>query len=223
MMFAHMDAPPTPDPADLLPKAIYRHLCHALRTYLPPPPTDTPEEATRREQAALEHAISLCPVTFDEAGIAAQYVGASLQAMDCLRLARRHPDDAARVLKCTAQSASMMRQARAWRLALDRAQAERCRRDATADAVADFVPIGPPVPALAPETPAQAPPPDSIAEAERYALHHRKRAVLVRRLGHLPGKFGWLPPAVQHAIATGNTPILRGLDEKPHRAMAEAA
>jgi len=47
-------------------------------------------------------------------------------------------------------------------------------------------------------------------------------SALIRRLGHLPGQFGWLPPAVQHAIATGTTPILRGLDEKPRSVMAAA-
>jgi hypothetical protein len=47
--------------------------------------------------------------------------------------------------------------------------------------------------------------------------------MLVRRLGHLPPKFGWLPLDVVHAIATGTTPILRALDEKPARATAAAA
>ena len=64
---------------------------------------------------------------------------------------------------------------------------------------------------------------DPIAEAERYALQHRKRAVLIRRLGHLPPKFGWLAPEVVFAIATGTTPILRALDEKPARTTALAA
>jgi hypothetical protein len=47
--------------------------------------------------------------------------------------------------------------------------------------------------------------------------------VLIRRLGHLPPKFRWLPPEVVHAIAIGTTPILRALAEKPTRATAVAA
>ena len=71
---------------------------------------------------------SLLPANPDEANLAAQYVAASAQALDCLRLAREHPSDVARFLKCTAQSASMMRQAHRWRTALLRAQAERQKR-----------------------------------------------------------------------------------------------
>ena len=41
--------------------------------------------------------------------------------------------------------------------------------------------------------PPEPPQPSPVAKAERYALHHRKRAMLVRRLRHLPPKFGWPP------------------------------
>jgi hypothetical protein len=76
---------------------------------------------------------------------------------------------------------------------------------------------------LAPKS--EPPPPDPIAEAEQYALHHRKRAVLIRRFGRVPHKldFGPLRPETVRAIATGTTPILRALDDKPHRATALAA
>jgi hypothetical protein len=47
--------------------------------------------------------------------------------------------------------------------------------------------------------------------------------VLIRRLGHLPPKFGWLAPEVVHAVVTGTTPILRALDAKPARTMVLAA
>jgi len=49
----------------------------------------------------------LLPANADEANIAAQYVAASAQALDCLRLARRSPSDEVLALKCTAQAASM--------------------------------------------------------------------------------------------------------------------
>jgi hypothetical protein len=215
---------PTPIPADTLPSSIYRELAHTLRKNLPAPVTDSPEDAARRDRAAIGHAASLLPATSDEANLAALYVAASAQALDCLRLARLYPNDPTVVLKCTAQSASMMRQARAFRTALDRAQTARRKREAAPDADATEQQAL----ALVADTLAQTPPPEPsrpnpIAEAERYALHHRKRAMLIRRLGHLPPKFGWLPPGAVHAVATGTTPILRALDEKPARATAVAA
>ena len=76
-----------------------------------------------------------------------------------------------------------------------------------------------------PPTPAEASKPDVIAEAERYAVQHRKRAMLIRRLGRLPDKIdiGGLTPEVAHTIATGTTPIHCALDEKPHRTLPLAA
>ena len=107
-----MDAPTTPTPADTLPNSIYLELAHTLRKNLPAPVTDSPEDAARRDRAAIEHATSLLPATPDEANLAALDVAASAQALDCLRLARLYPNDLTVILKCTAQSASMMRQAR---------------------------------------------------------------------------------------------------------------
>jgi hypothetical protein len=213
-----MEAPATP--TDTLSGSLYLELAHTLRKNLPAPVTDSPEDAALRERAAIEHAASLLPATADEANLAALYVAASAQALDCLRLARLYPNDTAVVLKCTAQSASMMRQARAFRTALDRAQTARRKREAAPDADA----AGQPEPAPVAHPPSPEPPrPNSIAEAERYALQHGKRAVLIRRLGHLPPKFGWLAPEVVHAIATGTTPILCALDERPAGATAVAA
>ncbi|HET7880322.1 MAG TPA: hypothetical protein VFL55_05510 [Acetobacteraceae bacterium] len=217
-----MDAPIIPPSADTIPSSIYLELAHTLRKSLPALVTDTPEDATRWERAAIEHAASLLPVTADEANLAALYVAASAQALDCLRLARLYPNDTAVVLKCTAQSAGMMRQARSFRTALERAQIARRKRAPDANTTKRQV-SAPVVDAPAKEPPPEPFRPNPIAEAERYALHHRKRAVLIRRLGHLPQKFGWLAPEVVHAIATGSTPIVRGLDEKPTRTAAVAA
>ena len=79
--------------------------------------------------------------------------------------------------------------------------------------------------AQTPPAPAKTPHPNPIAEAERYALHHRKRAALIRSLGRLPDKLnvGLVRPEVLHAIVTGTTPILRALDKKPHAPAALAA
>jgi hypothetical protein len=49
--------------------------------------------------------------------------------------------------------------------------------------------------------------PPRSPRSKRYALHHRKRTVLIRRLDHLPPKFGWLAPEAVHAAATNTTPI----------------
>jgi hypothetical protein len=223
-----MDAHPTPtpdDPALLLPRAVYYQVVHTLRGALPLPVTDDPKDAARRDFAAIAHVASLLPANPDEAHLAALYVGASAQAMDCLRLARQHEGNLPRILQCTAQSARMMREAKGWRLALLRAQAVREKRDADATAGAAATQaerrvLGLMADALLeaePRPQPDAPPPrDAVAEAERYALLHRKNAALIRRLGRLPDKLdiGWVPPDVVHTIATGTTPGLCALDRK---------
>src|SRR5487761_2566592 len=107
-----MDPAQHPDPAPDLPFDIYYQLVHTLRGALPLPVADTPEELARRDHAALAQVASLIPANADEANIGALYVAAGAHAMDCLRQIREHPDDARRVQQLTAQSASMMRQAR---------------------------------------------------------------------------------------------------------------
>jgi len=233
-----MDTPPTPTPADealLFPRATYYQLVHTLRGSLPPPITRSPEDETRRDCAAIAHIASLLPANPDEANLAAQYVAASAQALDCQRLAREYRGDPEFMLKCTAQSASMMRQAKSWRLTLLRAQAAREKHEADPAArdaatqtehralelMAEALAHTPPAPATAAAEP---PKPSPIAAAERYALLHRKRAMLIRSLGRLPDKLdvGHVPPEVVHAIVTGTTPILRALD-KPSKYPAPRA
>jgi hypothetical protein len=174
-----------------------------------------------------------CPATPEEANLATQYVAAGAWALDCLRLARSFPKDTALFLRCTAQAASMMRQARGWRLALQCAQTERRKRetgparDAATAAEQRSLALGADALVQTPQATALAEPkpPTPTAEAERYALQHRKRAKLIRRLGRLPDKtdIGWLPPEVVHALVTGRTPILRALDDTPGRALPRAA
>lgn len=231
-----MNAPPIPNPADILPKTTYYQVVHTLRGLLPPPVTDTQEDEARRDLAAIAHIASLLPATPEEAHLATHYVAAGAWALDCLRLARSYPNDTPLFLKCTAQSASMMRQARGWRSALQRAQLERRKRATNPTAsdaattteqqalalAADALMQNPPTPTPAPAEPQ---PPNPTAEAERYAQLHRKRARLIRRLGRMPEKtnIGWLPPEVVRALVTGSTPILRALDDAPQRAMPLAA
>src|SRR5579883_1226724 len=118
-----------PNPADILPKAIYYQIVHTLRGLLPAPVTDTPEDEARRDLALIARIAALLPATPEEADLAAQYVAASAWALDCLRLARTLPEDSALYRRCTAQSVSMMRQARGWRSALKQAQTERRERE----------------------------------------------------------------------------------------------
>ena len=75
-----------------------------------PPVTGSPDDRIRRDNAIIATVASLCPANTAEVILASQFVAANAQALDCLRLARLHPEDAPHVLKCTAQSASMMRQ-----------------------------------------------------------------------------------------------------------------
>ena len=160
-------------------------------------------------------------------------VAANAQAMECLRLARVYPGDPNFVLKCTAQSASMMRQARAARSLLLRVQAERRKREADGVALGkaawvEHCAVGlmalalgraPPEPMAEPEpTPMPEPEPDDafarLGEAEQYALIYPRRAALIRSLGGLPDRcdFGPPEPDLVRAIVTGTSATLRALD-----------
>ena len=229
-------APNPTNPADALSTATYYQITHELRRALPPPITDSPEDAARRDLAAIARVAALLPATPEEADIAAQYVAASAQALDALRLARAFPASPELVLKCTAQSASMMRQARSWRALLARIQAAREQRDTATDTAARDTAaqtqrhaLALMANALADAPPAPPPPeksrPTPLAEAERYALQHRKRATLIRSLGRLPDKLnlGALAPEVVHAIATGTTAILQALGPRLRPPTANAA
>ena len=166
--------------------------------------------------------------------MAVQYVAACAQSLDSLRLAREFPNGPELVLKCTAQSASMMRQARSWRALLARTQAAREQRDTdpvahNTAAQTEYRALGLMADALAEAPPAPAPAenshPTPLAQAELYALQHRKRATLIRSLGHLPDKLnlGALAPEVVHAIANGTTAILQALGHRRRQPTAEAA
>jgi hypothetical protein len=240
----HHPAPEQPDITRRLPRHIYYQVIHTLRATLAPV-SDTPEDLARRDNAAIAQVAALLPANADEANLAALYVAAGAYAMDCLRLARERAPDHVWVLKCGAQAASTMRQARATRSLLLRVQAERQKRQADQAAVdtaartehcaielmaealgteAVGTEAGGAQPAAMPAAMAEPPAPNPVltaakpagivADAERYALSHRKRAALIRTLGHLPDKldFGPLSPQLVAAIVTGNSPVLRSLD-----------
>jgi hypothetical protein len=235
---------PEPDLTLQLPRDMYYQLVHTLRTSLPPPIANTQGDLARRDNAAIAQVASLLPANADEANLAAQYVAANAQALDCLRLARMYPNDVSLALKCTAQAASMMRQARGARSLLLRVQAERQKREAdnashdkaawiehcAVSLMADALDRTPPAPIAQPPHPpsapipeqAVAPQPDPVAEAEQYAIIYPRRAALIRSLGGLPAKCDFGPPLPElvHAIVTGTSPTLCALDSPAEAAAA---
>jgi hypothetical protein len=143
--------------------------------------------------------------------------------MDCLRLGRVHAADLALVLRCTAQSANMMRQARGARSLLLRVQAARQKREADGAAtdkaawiehcavglMADALGRSPPAPRAEPPpapTPAPADTFGLLTEAEQYAIIHPRRAALIRSLGRLPDKCDFGPPAPEPSCAFPSPP-----------------
>jgi len=233
---------PQPDLSLQLPRDMYYQLIHTICGSLPPPVTNSPEDRTRRDNAAIAQIACLLPANADEANIAAQYVAANAQAMDCLRLAQEHRSDEQLFLRCTAQSASMMRQARGARSLLMRVQAQREKREADAakldqanwtehcaislmaDALGHNAPAPIEEPALPPPAPMPAQTaklhPDMIIEAEQFALIHPNLTALIRSAGGLPEPVlaalgpAIVPPSPEllHAIVTGTSPSLRALD-----------
>ena len=224
------------------PSDAYYQVIHTLRAALRPV-SDTPEDLARRDNAAIAQVACLLPANADEADLAAQYVAANAQAMECLRLARKYPGDPNFVLKCTGHAASMMRQARATRSLLQRVQSarqelaadsaaadraastEHCALGLMADALDRAPPAAtaepPPPSATVEEAPPQA---DPVAEADLYALTYPRRAALIRSQGGVPHKCGFAPPSAElvRAIVTGTSPTLRALDS-PAESLAAAA
>jgi hypothetical protein len=236
--------PDRPDLTLLLPRDIYYQIVHTLRGLLPPPVTDTPDDLVHRDNATIAKVASLLPANADEADLAAQYVAANAYAMDCLRLAREARGDLAAFLRCTAQSACMMRQARGARSLLLRVQAERRKLEAddtTRERAAwtEYCALGlmadalpgerhmaamepPPEPACPEPAQAEAPTPDPVAEADEYAVIYPKRAALIRRLGRLPDNPSFGPPDdyLVRALVTGRTPALLALDRQAAAAVS---
>jgi hypothetical protein len=118
-----------PDPTLVLPSSIYYQVVHTLGGLLPAPVTDTPEALAHRDNDAIAHVASLLPGNADEAHLAARVAAADAYAMDCLRLAHDCRVAPMLFLKCTAQAACMMREARGARTQLMRIQAERRKRE----------------------------------------------------------------------------------------------
>ena len=227
-----MDTGRQPDLTHEFPRDLYYQIVHELRDALPPPVTGSPEDRVRRDNAMIAQVASLLPAHPDEVVLATQFVAANAQALDCLRLARRYPNDVAHVLKCTAQSASMMRQSRGALGQLLRLQSTREKRDkndAARDRAAtierEAVSLLGDALDRAPSAPASDDQPRALTEADKYALANPSSAALIRSLGRLPKKFAGDPPSPElvHAIVNGGSPILQALVRKPAHQLATAA
>lgn len=235
-----MDAAAQPDLPYPLPRDLYYTVVHALSDALPPPVSDSAEDRIRRDNAIIGDVASLRPACAAEAILAAQCIAANFQSLDCLRLARLKPSDIQHVLKCTAQSASMMRQSRGALGQLLRLQAARLQHkpdtSAGGDAamkqtatrpIADALAGAPPASTAEPPAPQPAPQPKPriLTAAEEYARADPSRAALIRSLGRLPRKFHdpTMSPALAHEIVNSDSPILQALVKKPaHRLTAVA-
>ena len=226
-----MDAALQPDLTHQLPRGIYYQVVHALRDALPPPVTGSPEDRIRRDNAIIATVASLCPANTAEVILASQFVAANAQALDCLRLARLHPNDAPHVLKCTAQSASMMRRSRGALGQLLRLQAARERASRiTAHAIRRTRSSQPPHVRLPMRWAARRPRRNTRPKSRNLAKAGNTRsptrsAALIRSLGRLPKKFddGMTSPELVHEIVNGDSPILQALVKKPPHRLGAAA
>jgi hypothetical protein len=187
-----------------LPPAVARYTLFELTEGLPPPVTDMPEERAARDEAAIAAVADLRPENAFEARLAVRAVAADAQAMQCLRFAGQpgQPPEKAHGLR--AQALAMMRASQGALRSLQGLQAARAKAAAE---------------------PADPPPVDVAAEADRFAQRHRRQAALIRRLGHAPDGVGHdaLSPALVQAIVTGTSPNLRALDRMSRHLQAEAA
>ena len=177
--------PDHPHLADRLPADAYYQLIRMLRLTLPPPATDSPDDLARRDHAAVARIAALAPANAAEADLAAQFVAASEQWKDCLRLTRERAREPNVAAKCRAQALSMMRQANSALRLLLRMQEVREKRErdqAASDRAAwtEHRAIGLMAEALSPQAPEPAP----VQQPEPAILPGR--VALIRGLERLP-------------------------------------
>ena len=212
-----------PGVADRLPADAYYHLVRTLRLTLPPPPTDSPGDLARRDHAAIARIAALAPTNAAEAELAAQFVAASEQWKDCLKLAQECAREPNLAHKCRAQALGMMRHANSALRLLLRMQAVREKRErdqAAADRAAwtEHRAIGlmaealPPRPE-APPTAAPAPPPVPPGAAPAPA-QQPDRPALIRRIGRLPDEFCAPSDAKLVQALLANPPALAARDAR---------
>ena len=217
-----------PDPAYLRTREAYHHLVYTLSTSLPPPRDASPEALHRRNESAIAQVAALCPANAAEAALAAQYVAANAQVMECLRLANLRATGLEMGLKCSAQAASMMRQSHSALRTLLRMQGVREKRDANAvtagtaawtehmaaASMTDALTLSqgePASPKREPDAPDVAPP-----DVALYETLYPERAALIRRHGGVPADVTFGPPDEDtvRALVTTRSPIVKTLDRQ---------
>jgi hypothetical protein len=190
---------------------------------LPPPVIDKPEYRERRYTTAVETFEALRPGDAYEARLAVRIVLCGAHAVDSLREAGVYRDEFAKMTRCRAQAASMMREERAAKRTL--AQEQKVRL--AAEAVAGSAPVQPAAASVAapqaapPPVQAAPPSPEAIARAEAFALENGVAAAQIRHdRGVTPQNKAYfhhvtLPtdPAVIDALVRGSSDLLTVLDE----------
>jgi hypothetical protein len=220
--------PPPSNPSGSNYRETFAYLC----SQLPPPPDDTPPEASaERERSAMDAVVALHPMDAFEARLATRIVAMDAHAADALRSAGLFPDDPAEVRRCRAQAASMARQSDAALRTLLRLQATREKQLAETHPAAMeragywFRDVSVPAPEPESAPPAAAAPSSQLTEAELYAVMYPERAARIRAAGGLPASLDFGPPEpdLVQAIVHGSSPVLLALDRRRHNGAAEPA
>jgi hypothetical protein len=100
------------------------------------PLTGAREDHERRHETAIEAFDALSPADAWEASLAVQTVLTAIHAVECMHEAKHYQDDFAKVSRCKAQFASLMRESRAARRMLWQEQKGRLGVERVADGVA---------------------------------------------------------------------------------------
>jgi hypothetical protein len=214
---------------------------------LPPPVDPTHEYRHRRLTTAVEAFEALRPGDAYEARLAVQIVLAGAHAADSLREAGLYRDDFAKMTRCRAQAAGMMREVRASRRMLAQEQKVRLASEAVAsqpepqaapppiEAAVAAPPPAPASPSATPPHPETAPPtppsPQAIAKAEAFARQHRSAAAQIRHdcgvtpqnQAHFRNVAFPADPAVIDALIRGTSDVLILLDEVGGKTLDKAA
>jgi hypothetical protein len=124
------DQPTEPNPEQKLQRELYLAAAATLRTLLPKPCPDTPDERALCARVALAKVAALVPANLVEVDLAAYHVGAMARVAACYHQADR-TDEPKRAAQLMAQGASLGREARGYIGKLFSAQAVRGKREAT--------------------------------------------------------------------------------------------
>ena len=123
------DQPTEPNPEQKLQRELYLAAAATLRTLLPKPCPDTPDERALCARVALAKVAALVPANMVEVDLAAYHVGAMARVAACHHEAN-YTTDPKRVAQLMAQAASFGREARGYIGKLFSAQAVRIKREA---------------------------------------------------------------------------------------------